>query len=166
MSQRRAITLPDLSDHVGEEFFTSDWLEIDAEHLSKFSFSTYLDANVTDLTASRNNPLGASLVDGFLLSSLLTAFHFNHSPVAGEGIYGFNYGFDRVRFTHPVFLGQRIRCIATLAEVLPRPDGTVLVKTDNVIEIEGEQKPAMVARWLSLFATRDDGANVPDPARS
>ena len=164
MPQRRAIALTDLSEHVGEEFFTSDWLEIDADHLSQFAYATYLDPSVTDLTASRNNPLGSSLVDGFLLTSLLTAFHFNHSPVAGEGIYGFNYGMDRVRYTSPVFLGQRIRCVATLAEVEPRPDGTVLVKTDNVIEIEGADKPAMVARWLSLFATREDGANVAGPA--
>lgn len=165
MSQRRAIPLVNLADHIGEEFFTSDWMSIDTDHLSQFAFATYLDASVTDLTASRNNPLGSNLVDGFLLTSMLTAFHFNDSPVTGDGIYGFNYGMDRVRYTHPVFVGQRIRCVATLAEVDTRPDGTVLVKTDNVIEIEGEQKPAMVARWLSLFATREDGTNVEAPAQ-
>lgn len=160
MSQRREILLSDLHLHAGKEFFTSDWLAIDAEHLSAFATASYLDAEHADLTASKNNPLGATLVDGFLLTSLLTMFHFNNSPVRGEGIYGFNYGLDRVRYTLPVFIGQKIRCVATLAEVTPRPDGTVLVTTDNTIEVEGEEKPAMVARWLSLFATRDDGTNV------
>lgn len=160
MSQRRSIPLAELHKHAGEEFFTSDWLAIDAEHLSAFATASYLDPEHADLTASKNNPLGSSLVDGFLLTSLLTLFHFNNSPVRSQGIYGFNYGLDRVRFTHPVFIGQRIRCVATIAEVTPRPDGTVLVATDNTIEIDGEAKPAMVARWLSLFATREDGANV------
>ncbi len=158
MTTRRSIPLAELAQHVGQTFFQSPWMAIDQEHLSQFSFSTYLDPAFTDLTASKNNPLGATLVDGFLLVSLLTAFHFNNSPVAGEGLYGFNYGMDRVRFTHPVFLGEQIRCTAVLAEVEARPDGTVLVKTDNTIEIEGRAKPAMVARWVSLYATRSDAA--------
>lgn len=157
MSHSRAITLPELDSHVGELFFESPWMAIDQEHLGQFAFSTYLDSAFTDLTASKNNPLGAELVDGFLLLSMLTAFHFNNSPIEGEGIYGFNYGMDRVRFTHPVFVGQRIRCVATIAAVDPREDGTYLVTTDNTIEIEGNEKPAMVARWISLFATRAAG---------
>jgi acyl dehydratase len=160
MSQNHAVTLPELADRIGSDYFTSPWMSIDADHLSRFGYSTYLDPEYTDLTASRNNPLGAELVDGFLLLSMLTAFHFNNSPIAGDGMYGFNYGTDRVRFTSPVFVGQRIRCVATIAAVDPRPDGTYLVTTDNTIEIEGSEKPAMVARWLSLFATRDDATNV------
>ena len=46
----------------------------------------------------------------------------------------------------------------TVQIVEARADGTYLVKTDNTIEIEGKDKPALVARWLSLFATRDPGA--------
>lgn len=160
MSQRCEISLREVHTHVGEEFFTSDWLAIDAEHLSTFAFASYLDPEHADLTASKNNPLGATLVDGFLLTSLLTMFHFNHSPVMGEGIYGFNYGLDRVRYTLPVFVGQNIRCVSTIADAVQRPDGTVLVTTDNTIEVEGEAKPAMVARWLTLFAIREDGTNV------
>ena len=136
MPHSHAITLPELAEHVGALFFESPWMAIDQEHLSPFARSTYLDPAYTDLTASKNNPLGAELVEG-------------------EGIYGFNYGMDRVRFTHPVFVGQRIRCVATIAAVEPREDDTYLVTTDNTIEIEGIEKPAMVARWVSLFATRE-----------
>lgn len=156
--QRRTVPLSDLANHIGETYFESPWMSIDEPHLSQFAYATYLDPAFTDLTASKNNPLGATLVDGFLLMSMLTAFHFNNSPVSGDGLYGFNYGMDRVRFTHPVFVGEKIRCVATLDEVEARADGTYLVKTDNTIEIEGKDKPAMVARWISLFATRDPGA--------
>lgn len=165
MSHSGAITLPQLVDHVGQLFFESPWMAVDNDHLGQFAYSTYLDPEYTDLTASKNNPLGSELVDGFLLLSMLTAFHFNNSPITGEGIYGFNYGTDRVRFTHPLFVGQRIRCVATISAVEPRPDGTYLVTTDNTIEIEGVEKPAMVARWVSLFATRENDESI-EPAAS
>ena len=109
--QRRTVPLSDLAHHIGETYFESPWMSIDEPHLSQFAYATYLDPAFTDLTASKNNPLGATLVDGFLLMSMLTAFHFNNSPVAGDGLYGFNYGMDRVRFTHPVFVGEKIRCV-------------------------------------------------------
>lgn len=160
MTQGSAHTLDDLNGLVGEELFQSPYMAIDQEHLSQFSFSTYLDPAYTDLTASKNNPLGAELVDGFLLLSMLTAFQFNNSPLTATGMYGFNYGLDRVRFTRPVFLGERIRCIATLSEAEQRADGTWRVVTDNTIEVEGAEKPAMLARWVCLYATRDDHTDV------
>lgn len=160
MSQGRAITLDTLGEYVGQELFRSPYMAIDQEHLAEFSSATYLDPQYTDLTASKNNPLGATLVDGFLLLSMLTAFQFNNSPLVEAGMYGFNYGLDRVRFTRPVFVGENIRCVATLVEAEARPDGTWRVITDNVIEVEGSDKPAMVARWVCLYATRDDHANV------
>lgn len=153
--QRHTISLGALENHVDQIYFESPWMSIDQDHLSQFAYASYLDPKFADLTASRNNPLGSTLVDGFLLLSMLTYFHFNNSPVAEEGLYGFNYGMDRVRFTHPVFVGDQIRCIARLTKVERRPDGTALVWTDNTIEIENKDKPAMVACWLSLFATRD-----------
>lgn len=160
MTQGRAIALSELERHVGEELFRSPYMAIDDEHLGQFAFSTYLDPTYTDLTASKNNPLGATLIDGFLLLSMLTAFQFNNSPLAETGVYGFNYGLERVRFTRPVFLGENIRCVATLAEAEERPDGTWRVVTDNVIEVEGSDKPAMVARWVCLYATREDREDV------
>lgn len=164
MSQSRVIPMDQISAHVGETMFVSPWTSVDTEHLAQFAWSTYLDPEVTDLTASRNNPLGSNLVDGFLLLSMLTAFHFNGNPLTADGMYGFNYGLDSVRFTHPVFAGQQVRCHAVLVDASTRPDGTIRVVTDNTIEIEGVDKPAMIARWVCLYARRDDGADVTAPA--
>lgn len=160
MSQQAPVTLAELESLVGKTFFESPWMSIDQEHLKQFAFATYLDDEHADLTASKNNPLGSTLVDGFLLLSMLTMFHFNNSPIKGEGIYGFNYGTDRVRFMNPVFVGENIRLVSTIVSAETRPDGTVLVTSDNTVEIEGKEKPAMVARWVSLFATREDNKNV------
>lgn len=147
------VTIPLDQAHakIGETLFVSPWIEIDREHLAQFAWSTYLDPEHTDLTVSKNNPLGPELVDGFLLLSLLTALHFNNSPLHADGLYGLNYGLDRVRFTSQVFLGERIRCVTVVDSVEDRGEGRRLIKTTNTIEVEGRDKPAMVAEWISLF---------------
>jgi len=61
-----------------------------------------------------------------------------------------NYGFDKVRFSAPVRVGSRIRATGRLAEVTERRPGQVILKMDVTIEIEHEEKPALVAEWLSL----------------
>lgn len=136
---------------VGKQAYVSDWFTLDEPHLRQFSWSTYLDDAHVDLTASRNHPLGKNLVDGFLLLSLLTYFNFKYFPVKVEGGYGFNYGMDRVRFTAPVMLGQRIRCRADVSSAVPKGPGRLLICTRNTIEIEQDLQVAMVADWLSLF---------------
>ena len=146
-----AIPLAQAHAKVGEALFVSPWTEVDSQHLAQFAWSTYLDPEHTDLTVSKNNPLGADLIDGFLLLSLLTSIHFNHSPLRADGLYGLNYGTDRVRFTSPVFLGQQIRCVCVVDSVQERPDDRMLITTTNTIEIQGQDKPAMVATWVSLY---------------
>jgi acyl dehydratase len=65
--------------------------------------------------------------------------------------FGINYGFDRVRFPGPASVGSRIRLRSELVDVEPRRDGHFLVKTRNTIEVEGQDKPAVVADWLFLL---------------
>ena len=69
------------------------------------------------------------------------------------GSQAINYGSDKVRFLQPVKVGSRIRAHAVLKSVDERAPGQVLVKTRFTVEIEGEDKPAMVAEILSLFVT-------------
>ena len=61
-----------------------------------------------------------------------------------------NYGFDKVRFSAPVKVGKRIRAVGKLGEVSERKPGNVIMRVDVTVEIEGENKPALVAEWLSL----------------
>jgi len=91
--------------------------------------------------------------------------HFSHEvgmwPV--DVAYALNYGLDRVRWIHPVKVGSRIRMRCTLAELSERDDGRLLIRTSNLIEIEGEPRPALSAEWLGLFipegaAARGDAA--------
>ena len=134
----------------GEEYYVSDWFELDEDHLRQFSHATYLDPEHVDLTISNNNPYGADLVDGFWMVSMLLYFNFNYGRRESDKEYGFNYGLNRVRFTAPLMLGERIRVRSTITGLERRGEG-VLVTTENVMEIEGKDKPCMVAELLLLL---------------
>jgi acyl dehydratase len=60
-----------------------------------------------------------------------------------------NYGSNKVRFTQPVPAGARIRLHMTLKAAEPVDGGRRLI-TENMVEIEGEQRPALVAETISL----------------
>lgn len=141
-----------LAHYIGQEIAVSDWLAIDREHLQAFARATYLTSEDVDMTFSRNNRYGADLVDGFLLLSLLTHFHFQAQPYGREaGAWGLNYGLDKVRFLTPVMVGQRVRCHIKLLDVQEKRAGQILVKTLDTLELENSDKPAMVAEWLGLM---------------
>ncbi|WP_029088301.1 MaoC/PaaZ C-terminal domain-containing protein [Brevibacterium album] len=128
----------------GDEYYTSEWFELDEEHLREFAHSTYLDPEHVDLTISRNNPFGSDLVDGFWMVSMLLYFNFKYGRRGSDREYGFNYGLDGVRFTAPLILGERIRVRAVIEDVRPHARG-VIVSTRNTMEVEGRDKPCMVA---------------------
>lgn len=141
-----------LTQYIGQEIAVSDWLAVDREHLQMFARATYLTSDDVDMTFSRNNRYGADLVDGFLLLSLLTHFHFQVQPYGREpGAWGLNYGLDKVRFLSPVMVGQRVRCHIQLLDAHEKRAGQILVKTLDTLELEHSEKPAMVAEWLGLM---------------
>ena len=71
-------------------------------------------------------------------------------PVLANRKLVVNYGFDKVRFVAPVRVGKRVRAQSTLAEVAERKPGNVIMQIDVTVEIEKEDKPALVAEWLSM----------------
>ncbi len=142
----------------GDEYYTSEWFELDEAHLREFGHSTYLDSEHTDMTISSNNPLGPDLVDGFWMVSMLLYFNFKYGGRSSDHEYGFNYGLDRVRFTAPLILGERIRVRSVIKGVRAHAQG-VIVTTTNTMEIEGKEKPCMVADLHLLRINPGEGAS-------
>jgi acyl dehydratase len=81
--------------------------------------------------------------------------HLSQQVIGGAfppgALFGINYGFDRVRFPGPAPVGSRIRLRYKLVDVEARGGGRYLVKTKNTVEVEGQDKPALVAEWLFLL---------------
>lgn len=70
----------------------------------------------------------------------------NETPLEGIQM-GINYGFEKVRFINPVLSGKRIRAHAVTSAVELK--GTAVNSTRTItVEIEGEDKPALVAEWI------------------
>ena len=87
----------------------------------------------------------------FLTLSLLPKLRLDLGLVPGGVAHALNYGLDRVRFLNPVKAGARIRVRVMLLSITDKGAGRTLLKTQNTVEIEGEEKPALIAETLSLL---------------
>ena len=100
--------------------------------------------------AAKESPFGATIAHGFLSLSLLSAMAMDVLPVIEGQVMGINYGFDKVRFMNPVREGSKVRGQFTLMEVKRRSDNEWQLRHGVQVEIEGQEKPALIAEWLSL----------------
>lgn len=146
-------TLGELHELTGRELFCSDWVRLDAGDERAFAEASFLREDFLGAPPSNGDPYGDRLISGFLLLSMLVAFHKRELDLDLEGAYGLNYGVDKVRFLRPVLAGERVRLRARLVEAREKEPGRVRVLTRNVMEVEGSETPAMVADWISMFVT-------------
>jgi acyl dehydratase len=139
---------------VGTELGVSEWLRIDQPQVDRFGELTGdLSSIHVDPAAAAQTSLGGTVAHGFLTLSLVAGLTQPHLQEL-EGLrFGLNYGLDKVRFLNPVPVGKRVRSRLRLAAVRIKASGQVLVEYDATMEIEGESKPALVARWLTLQRT-------------
>ena len=144
----------EMTSVVGTKFEPGEWLEITQDQINVFADCTEDHQFIhVDEEAAAKGPFGATIAHGFLTLSLLTKL------VEGNGIYpegivmGLNYGFDKVRFLAPVRSGKRVRAHIEIAGVDQKDDNRFLVKQAITVEIEGEDKPALIAEWLSMVIT-------------
>lgn len=138
-----------LQGQVGAETGVSDWWEITQDRIDAFAEATgdhqFIHVN-PDLAAQ--TPFGGTIAHGFLTLSLTVAMGAEIERDVGSPMMGVNYGLDKVRFPAPVPVGSKIRVRVTLDEVSEVPGGLHMKET-YVTEVEGEEKPAMVAERLS-----------------
>ncbi|ARP85164.1 MaoC family dehydratase [Bordetella genomosp. 9] len=141
----------DLEPYVGKLLGTSDWLEIDQARIDAFAQVSGDDnwIHVDVERARRELPGGKTIAHGMLTLSLVTYLGADICRVR-ERARGINYGSNKVRFTAPVQCGARIRLHRTLERYEP-VEGGVRLTFGNRMEIEGVERPAMVAETISLM---------------
>jgi acyl dehydratase len=155
MSEKAAKAFALFQEVEGKESATGDWMEIDQDIVNQFADVTHDHQFIhVDPERAKATPFGGPIAHGFLTLSLLThlaasAKPENPNPARFDGvIMGVNYGFEKVRFISPVKVGARIRVHALLSKVELKGNAVQQTQTMTV-EIEGEEKPALVADWLT-----------------
>ena len=142
-----------LQQYVGQSIGTSSWVEVPQSRIDAFAECTedrqWIHIDVE--RAKRESPFGAPVAHGFLTLSLIpiTSYELLANLKAKKSL---NYGLDKLRFIAPVRAGSRIRNHMKLLAAEPRDDGWIQLRTESTIEIEGEDKPALVAVSLSLVS--------------
>ena len=150
-AMRTVETIDDLAALKGQSLGSSDWLLIDQERIDTFARVTGDESwiHVDVERAKAELPGGRTIAHGMLTLSLLIYLGGNILAVKQRS-KGVNYGSNKVRFMYPVYCGDRIRLHRSLKDVVYQAD-SARVTYDNVVEIEGQEKPAMVAETVSVI---------------
>ncbi|MBB35114.1 MAG: enoyl-CoA hydratase [Hirschia sp.] len=152
----RLINLGEVDELVGQEIGVSDWVAVDQEHINLFAQATgdfeWFHVDVERATKE----MGGTIAHGFLTLSIVSSLWSQVGRITEYGS-GYNYGLDKTRFTAPVRAGARIRLRATMLPPQHRRGGTI-VGIHCVVEVEGEERPALITDWMEIFYP-DDGTN-------
>ncbi|MEM7300405.1 MAG: MaoC family dehydratase [Pseudomonadota bacterium] len=149
---RSTISLDEHKASVGGEARISDWFFVDQDRINAFADVTedpqFIHIDVE--RAKAETPFGGTIAHGFLTLSMLSKFAIEVLPTIEGTAMGINYGFEKVRFLNPVPAGGRIRAHFQTKNVAEKGPGRVLTTTEVIVEIEGHDKPALVAEWLGM----------------
>ena len=145
--------LPDLAALLDTDVGVSGWKHIDQDAIDAFAALTGDDGPIhTDpARAAEIAPFGGTIVQGFLMLSHLTGFAKSLRLPDKGVIFRLNYGFDRVRIITPVPVDSSIRGRFTVAGLTDRGDNGALLTLRAEVEVEGLDRPAVVADWLAFL---------------
>lgn len=148
-----AISASEMQARVGQTLGTSEWVLVDQDMINKFADATgdhqFIHVNEE---AARMTPFGGTIAHGFLTLSLFPRLIAQSDVPRVDGVkMGVNYGGNKVRFLAPVRSGKRVRGHFKLLELEEKRPGQWQQTLEFTVEIEGEDKPALMAEWISQF---------------
>jgi len=139
----------DFQDRIGTEIGVSDWMEITQDRVDAFADATDDHQWIhVDPEKAAAGPFGGTIAHGFLTLALTVTLSAQVVLDVGSPRMALNYGLEKVRFPAPVPVGSRIRARISLASVSD-VEGGIQVNRQVVVEVEGGEKPAMVAETVS-----------------
>ena len=152
-TERRGTPTPtcDLHDLIGQEVGVSRWILVNQARIDAFAETTEDRQFIhVDPEAAKATPFGGAIAHGFLTLSLLSAMSYDAVPPLAGMVMGVNYGFDRVRFLAPVPAGSEVRGRFKLLSAEDKGGGRWLLKHEVTVELNGGDKPALIAEWLGM----------------
>lgn len=147
------LTLAGLGDRIGQELGVSDWVVMDQGRIDAFASCTgdHQWIHVDVERAKRESPFRDPVAHGYLALAMVAPLSMQVGVIPKDAAAGLNYGIDKVRFLAPVPAGARVRLRVVLAGIEPRNGGQLIMKTQNTLEVEGSEKPALIAETLALL---------------
>ena len=141
--------LEELRARVGQEIGVSQWHTVTQSQIDRFAEVTgdHQWIHLDQARAGRESPYGTTIAHGFLTVSLLPMLINEAVEMEGDFKMRVNYGFNRLRFTGAVPSGARVRARFSLASIKD-VEGGVEIAWGTTVEVEGREKPALVAEWL------------------
>jgi len=145
-------TIDEIKAKVGEEVGVSDWILIDQARIDRFAGVTEDHQFIhVDPEAAAKTPFGGTVAHGFLTLSLLSRMAADVMLRPEQIRMGVNYGFEKVRFMAPVRSGKKVRGRFRLDRFEEKKPGQYQFVHQVTVEIEGEEKPALIADWIGLI---------------
>jgi acyl dehydratase len=147
------VTFDELKALTGQQIGVSDWLTVDQAMIDKFAEATGDHQFIhVDPERAVQTQFGGTIAHGFLTLSLMAALTDKTDlPHLADMKMGLNYGSNRCRFLAPVRSGKRIRGHFKLIEIDEKSPGQFQQTIEYSVEIEGEEKPALIAEWITQF---------------
>ncbi len=142
----------------------SKWILVDQAMINRFAEAS-LDPDPMHIDpewCAQNSPFGGTIAFGFLTMSLLSHMmqdivqYEREDRKGGHGI-PINYGFNKVRMIAPVPVNSRIRLFIRSTSTEVKGPGQTVQTTELEVQVEGQEKPALVAEWLTLWAEAGEG---------
>ena len=147
----RSMPLDEMKTYIGKEIGVSEWFTLDQDRINKFADVTedhmFLHVNPEMAKAT---PFGGTIAHGLLTLSMVPVMAYQAMPGMSGTKMGVNYGYNKVRFMAPVKSGKRVRGHFVLKGLEPQSGGRMQILQDVTVEIEGEEKPALIGEWVTM----------------
>jgi acyl dehydratase len=141
----------DLKQHIGRQLGPSEWVTVDQGMIDGFAAATgdHQWIHVDVERAKRDMPGGKTIAHGYLTLSLVPRLAATLVRVEKRR-HGINYGSNKVRFISPVPAGSRVRLRQRIVNVEDVAGNGVRVTSEMTVELEGQERPALVAETLGV----------------
>lgn len=140
----------DLLGMVGTVVGPTGWIAVEQGRVDTFAECTGDHQWIhVDVERAKAGPFGGTIAHGYLTMSMINLFLPDLIEVRGFA-HAVNVGLDRMRFLAPVVVGSRIRAVCEIISA-EEIKGAIQAVVRVTIEIEGSEKPALVADTISRY---------------
>jgi acyl dehydratase len=144
-------SIAELRTWIGKEVAVGNWITVTQDMINKFAEASgdYQWIHVDVERCEKESPFKKPIAHGNLTFCLLSSITRNADVELPPSKMGVNYGSNKIRFTGIVPVGSRIRGRYKLLDVKDVDAKTILLTWGVSGEIEGADKPVLIAETLS-----------------